>query len=314
MSVIGLDVGYGDYRVETERLAKVGIAFQHVDSVDQILDAQSVRALMVRQVPIDADLMDRLPALEAIQRYGAGVDNVDLDAASKRGIKVCNTPDYGQAQEVSDHAVALYLALSRRLVTRDRDVRAGIWGVDQKEPINGHRSATLGLFGFGRIGKETWNRFKALGFSKCLVADPSVGPADAEACGVTLVTLQEICENADVISLHCPLLPETHHIIDERALTLMKNSAYVINVSRGGLIDEVALTNALEAGQIAGAGLDVFETEPPDCMEPIFLAPNTILTDHMAWYSEASVRALQQAAADEVVRTLVDKAPQFAVN
>lgn len=314
MHVVGLNIGYRDYAVETAALAEGGLTFQHVDRFADIEDRSKVRAIMVRQETIDADMIDSLPVLEVIQRYGVGVDNVDIDAASRKGIKVCNTPDYGQDQEVSDHAVGLYLALSRRLLTRDMDVRSGVWGVDQKEPIRGHRAATLGLIGFGRIAKQTWARFNALGFSRCFVSDPAVSSADAKMFGVEIAPLDDMFAKADVISLHCPLIPATHHIVDEAALHKMKPSAFVINVSRGGLIDEIALTHALEDGQIAGAALDVFENEPPDPSDPIFMAPNTILTDHMAWYSEASVHALQHAAASEVSRVLAGQAPLYAVN
>lgn len=304
MIAAGLQIGYANYQTETEILDNAGIKFQHYEHVDDIQDPAEISAIMVRQYPVDASLMDRFPNLKIIQRYGVGVDNVDLNAAKERNIKVCNTPDYGQYHEVSDHALALYLAVARRITTRDLDVKSGRWGIDQAEPIYGHRHATLGLIGYGKIAQGVWQRFKALGFAKCLISDPAISENQAIAAGVQIASHDEIFAQSDVISLHCPLLASTHHIIDHRALNAMKSSAYLINVSRGGLIDEDALANALGEGRIAGAAMDVFEHEPADTAHPLFKAPNTVLTDHVAWYSEQSVIALQTAAAREVVRVL----------
>lgn len=304
MRAVGYRCNYASYHIETSMLAQLGIEFQHVSDCALIDDLEDVLALFVRQEIIDKPMLDLFPNLKVVQRYGVGVDNVNVEYANKRGIVVCNTPQYGQQHEVSNHAVALYLALSRRLLTRDRDVRAGKWDIGQAEPIAGCRDATLGLIGYGQIARATAKRFRSLGFSSVLVVDPALTHSTATAEDVQIVAIEELFKRSDVISLHAPLNASTKHMIGTQLLSKAKPSAFLINVSRGGLVDENALSDALNMGQLAGAGIDVFETEPPNTSNALLGAPNTILTDHVAWYSEAAVTNLQTAAAEQVVRVL----------
>ncbi|GMG85423.1 C-terminal binding protein [Paralimibaculum aggregatum] len=312
-----LEPGYADHAAERAAIAPLGLALLPVPAAADaaaVLAGREVRAILVRERRVDARLMDACPGLRCVQRYGVGVDNVDLPAATARRIAVCNIPDYGAAQEVSDHAVALYLAVARRIVSRDGEVRRGIWGVDQAQPVPGHRGAVLGLVGFGRIARAAWARFRALGFARALVSDPALGAAEAAAHGVEPAPLERIFAEADAVSLHAPLTAATRHIVDAAMLARMKPTAVLVNASRGGLIDEPALAAALHEGRLFGAGIDVFETEPPAPDNPLLGAPNTVLTDHAGWYSEASVRALQQHAAEGLRRALSGETPQNWVN
>ena len=261
--VVVLDDGYGD--THTEALALQSLAARVVlrpchgraEAVRQAVEGAD--AVMVRESPIDAEAIARMPACRAIVRYGVGVDNIDRAAAVAAGITVANVPDYG-VDEVSDHALALLLAVCRRIVSRDRAVRAGIWGVARAEPIYRFAGTTLGIIGAGRIGRQFGRKAQALGFAQVLVHDPRATDLPA---GWQKASIDQICTAAQVISLHVPLTAETHHQIDARRLALMGPRTILINTSRGGLIDTTALAQALHRGQIFGAGLDVFEIEPP---------------------------------------------------
>lgn len=306
MRAVGYRCNYASYQIETTILDNLGVSFQHVTDCALIDNLEEVVALFVRQETIGRSILDLFPNLKIVQRYGVGVDNVDVEYANQRGIAVCNTPHYGQQYEVSNHAVALYLAISRRLLTRDNDVREGKWDIGQDEPIVGCRNAVLGLIGFGQIARETAKRFRSLGFGTVLVVDPVLTQSEAEKSNIEIVPIEELFTRSDVISLHAPLNASTRHMVGAALLSKAKPSAFLINVSRGGLVDEKALSRALKAGQLSGAGIDVFETEPPDITSELFDAPNTILTDHVAWYSEAAVACLQTAAAEQVARVLTN--------
>ncbi len=309
--------GYADYRRERAVLAPLDARVEAIaaeQDLPRLLATHRPAALLVRERQIDAAVLAAAPDLKAVVRYGVGVDNVDLETAREKRIYVANVPDYGAEHEVSELAVALYLAVSRRVIQRDSSVRAGRWGVGQAEPIPGRRSATLGLIGFGKIARAAVGKFRALGFKRILVSDPALKAAGAAALDVERAELDQLCSEADVISLHAPLVPATRHILDRRRLALMKPEAIVINVARGGLIDETALVEALASGRLYGAGLDVFEEEPLAAENPLLKASNIVLSDHAAWYSETAVDVLQRKAAEEVLRVLSGKPPLNWVN
>jgi len=312
-----LEPGYAGYETELGLLAPLGARLQAVpagaDAARALADGRPA-ALMVRERPVDSATLAASPALKAVVRYGVGVDNIDLEEARRRRIYVANVPDYGARHEVSELAVALYLAAARRLVARDASVRDGRWGVAQAEPIPGRRTAVLGLVGFGRIARQAAVKFRALGMQRILVSDPGLACSAAAPAGVVPTDIDSLCRQADVISLHAPLTAETRHMIDRRRIALMRPTAILVNVSRGGLVDEAALAEALTTGRLFGAGLDVFEEEPPPPDHPLFRAPNVVLSDHAAWYSETAVAELQRLAAEEVVRVLSGQAPLNWVN
>lgn len=278
------------------------------------LSALNPLAVLVRERIIGPAEMAACPDLRIIARYGVGVDNIDLDEATRRRIHVANIPDYGAEIEVSEHALALYLAVQRRLLSRDSEVRAGIWGVGQAAPIPARDQAVLGLIGCGKIGLATAAKFRALGFQAVIAHDPFLDPTKARAAGITLVDLDTLCATADVVSLHAPLTDATRHILNADRIASLKPTTIVVNVARGGLVDEAALAQALTEGRIFGAGIDVFEVEPIRPDNPLLAAPNCVLSDHGGWYSERSVRVLQQNAAHEILRVLRGERPRAWVN
>ena len=316
-AVAVLEPGYADYSTEESVLSahalKVVPVGPHQDAASAL---QTINPLgvMVRERAVTSGLMEVCPDLRIIVRYGVGVDNIDLEAAARRRIYVANVPDYGAETEVSEHALALYLAVQRRIPARDREVRSNKWGIGQAALIPSRENAVLGLIGCGRIGMATARKFRALGFARVLVFDPFLSGEKATAENLELTDLDSLCRLSDVVSVHAPLTPETHRILDARLFALMRPTTIVVNVSRGGLVDEAALAAALDKGRIFGAGIDVFEEEPVRPDHPLLSTPNTVLSDHTAWYSERSVAVLQRNAAAEISRVLSGEPPRNWVN
>jgi D-3-phosphoglycerate dehydrogenase len=248
-------------------------------------------------------------------KYGVGVDNIDLQAARERGIPVANCPDYGSGT-VADHAFALMIALARRLPPLDTQFRHHGWywpetqwcGVDLE-------GKTLGIIGLGRIGRKMARR--AAGFDmRLIVNDPYVDPADAEREGhrARFVELDELLATSDFVSVHCVLTPETRQLLGERELRLMKPSAYLIDVSRGAIIDESALVRGLQEGWLAGAGLDVFQSEPLARDHPLLSMPNVVVTPHLAWFTHEAAARQSRQAADAVLDLIAGRRPRSVVN
>jgi D-3-phosphoglycerate dehydrogenase / 2-oxoglutarate reductase len=313
LKVVVINADYPHYEIEKDILNPFSINLVSVDthSADALINAvQDADAILVRETVLNNDTINAMGNCKVIVRYGVGVDNIDLDAAQEKGIHVANVPDYG-SEEVADQALALMMSVSRRIVTRDKDVRNGRWGVGAKEPIHSFNGKTLGIIGFGRIGRTFYRKVSGLGFGKVLVYDPFLKDEDVE---VTKADIETLCREADVISIHSPLTKENYHLINAEMLSLMKPTAILINTSRGGLIDEEALSEALEKNRIFGAGLDVFETEPPDLSAPLFHLNNVVMTDHTGWYSEESLQDLQRKAAEEVARVFSGNKPISWVN
>ena len=271
---------------------------------DKILErsAAADAVLLGARFQFDRERLALLGRCRVIVRYGAGVDNVDLAAAHERGVVVSCVPDYC-VEEVSNHAIALLLALHRQLVGYDQAFRAGSAAIDTSHPIPRLSSLTLGIVGFGRIGREVGRKAKALGLNVAAF-DPLVQPASIRAAEAEPSGLVELMRAADVVSLHVPLTSETRNLIDAGRIAGMRHGALLINVGRGGLVDEVALADALHTGQLGGAGIDVTSVEPLPAGHPLFRAPNVILTPHVAWYSTGAQRELQTKAAEEVARVL----------
>jgi D-3-phosphoglycerate dehydrogenase len=227
---------------------------------------------------------------------------------------VANVPDYGADIEVSDHAAALTLALMRRVVTRDAQVKGGQWNIAQAEPIYRIAGSTLGLVGFGKIARAYLEKMRAFGIGEVLVYDPYIPEAFAAQFGARRVEFDELCRHAQIISLHAPATAETRNIVNRRTLGLMSARTCLINTSRGGLIDTSALAEALSSGKIFGAALDVLDSEPMAAECPLRDLKNVILTDHTGWYSESSVRTLQEKAAQAACEILTTGIPTNWVN
>jgi len=282
-------------------------------SEDEIIAlAREADAVLNCYAKLTARVIAGLRRCKIIARYGIGVDNVDLVAASRAGILVTNVPDYC-VDEVSDHALALLLALARRVVIADRQVKDGAWDVVAHAGIRRLRGQTVGLIGFGKIARSLAVKVRALGM-RLLVCDPYLAPAEVARHGAESVTLDRLLAEADGVSIHVPLTRETRALIGERELALMKPTAFLVNTSRGGIVDEKALAAALEAGRLGGAALDVLSQEPPPPDHPLRQAPNVILTPHLAFYSRESVVELQTKAAEEVARALKGEPPRSPVN
>ncbi|HEY4299961.1 MAG TPA: C-terminal binding protein [Candidatus Didemnitutus sp.] len=269
---------------------------------DVIAAAVDATALLVQWAPITERVLRTLQACRVVVRYGIGVDNIDLAAARRLGVPVANVPDYC-IDEVADHTFALALALGRQLVATDRRLRGGEWKITPPAPMPAFREMNFVTLGLGRIGRAVLARARTFGFAP-LAYDPNLPDSVFADAGVRRVTLEEGLACADVLSLHLPLTAGTRHLLSAERLSAMRPTAILVNTSRGGLVDTIALAAALQAGNLAGAGLDVFEEEPLAPAHPLRACGNAVLTSHTAWYSEASVRTLQRLAAEEVARAL----------
>jgi len=311
--VVVLDDGYRDYEAERSVLAAEGAELVlrpcHGDAAKAAQEMTDADAVLVRETPVNAAAIATTRA-RIIVRYGVGYDNIDIAAASARGIAVCNVPDYC-TDEVSDHALALLLAAIRRIAEADRRVRAHGWGVPMGRKIHRIRGGTLGLLGYGRIGAVFHRKAAALGYARVLVHDPFLREPPP---GAELASLEALAAGSDAISLHAPLTNATRHIIGRAFLALVKPTLVLVNTARGGLIDEAALVEALAEGRLLAAGLDVYESEPLRHDSPLRSLDNVVLTDHAAWYSEEAIADLQRKAAEEVARALRGEKPLHQVN
>lgn len=314
LRVVVINAHYPNYETEREILSPFRPELAHIDTggdLERLIEAvKNADAVLTRETLIPREAIEAMERCKVIVRYGVGVDNIDLVAARQRRIYVANVPSYG-SDEVADHAVALLMAVARRIVTRDKDVRNGAWGIGAKEKIYSFRDRTLGIVGYGRIGRAFHRKVSGLGFYRVLVYDPFVAEKDGS---YELVDMETLCSQSDVISLHAPLTTENRHLIDEAELEAMKPNAILINTSRGGLVNDGALVKVLKEKKIFGAGIDVFESEPPGRTHPIFNLKNVIVTDHTGWYSEESLQDLQRKAAQEVARVFSEKQPLSWVN
>jgi D-3-phosphoglycerate dehydrogenase len=249
--------------------------------------------------------------LEVIGRAGAGVDTIDVEAATERGIIVMNTPG-GNTTAVAEHTLALLLALARRVPVADASLKAGRW---EKNRLQGVEllGKTLGILGLGRIGGEVARR--ALGFRMPVLAyDPYLTREAAERLGVESVELDELLSRSDFITIHTPLTGDTRHLIGEAELARMKPGVRLINCARGGIIDEAALARALESGHVGGAGIDVFEKEPPPADHPLLRFEQVVLTPHLGAATDEAQSAVALAIADQVADVLVRGVVANAVN
>ena len=270
---------------------------------DVVAAADGTDVLIVQFAQVTADAIARLAPGSLIVRYGIGLDNIDLAAAQAHGVKVAYVPDYATG-EVADHTAALILAMLRCVVPLDRSVREGKWdAVGVAGALRAFPETTVGFVGFGRIGREVLARLKPFGFQG-IVADPYADQGLLAELGVEAVDLDTLFDRADVITLHCPLTPDTHHVVNGAQLARKPDRAALVNTARGALIDPEALASALASGQLRAAALDVFEAEPLPLGSPLRDCPNLLLTPHAAWYSTSAIERLQSLAADEVRRHL----------
>ena len=273
--------------------------------------AAGADAVLVTYANITAGMIGQMTRCRIISRFGIGVDNVDLPAATAAGIVVTKVPDYC-IDEVSDHALALILALARKIPMANAQVHAGRWEMPAVVPIHRLRGSVLGLVGLGRIPQLVVPTAASFGFT-VVACDPYVAANVFTRAGVEPVDFARLLEISDFISIHSPLLPETRNLFNAKAFRRMKPTAYLVNTARGPIVDEAALAEALDAGQLAGAALDVMPQEPPSG-SLLLGRSNVIITPHISFYSEESLVELQTKAAEEVVAVLSGQPPRNPVN
>jgi D-3-phosphoglycerate dehydrogenase len=267
---------------------------------------------LISFAPVTVADLERLPALRVVAAPSVGYDHVDVDAATRRGIWVCNVPDYC-VDEMADHALALLLALARGVVELDRNVRDGHWDHDAAGQLVRLSDMRLGIIGYGRIGRALAARARALGM-QVSAHDPLVPDSEIAAESVRPAAFEELLESSSAISVHVPLTEETRGLIGPPELALLPNGAFVVNVSRGGLVDVDALLEALANGRLGGVALDVLEVEPPTTRFPAPVASRLIVTPHAGWYSERAHEEAHRRAAACVLDVLAGRAPRNAVN
>ena len=276
------------------------------DVIERAFDAD---AIINQYAPFTRKVIKSLRKCKVISRYGVGVDSIDLKAATEYNIIVANVPDYC-VDEVSTHAFSLILSCARAITMLDREVRGEKWNFTLAKPLYRTQGKIIGLFGLGRIARMLARKATSFGF-KIIAYDPFVLDTDSY---VKLAALEQLLYESDFLSIHAPLTDKTKHIIGEKELMMMKNSAYLINTSRGSLVDEKALYVALKEKRIAGAALDVMENEPPDWNNPLLSLENIIITPHISFYSEESYTELKTKAAEAVLSVLTGNKPRSIVN
>jgi D-3-phosphoglycerate dehydrogenase len=315
-TVVAVDHRFADLDLEREVLAPHGIELRDArelpaaEALAACAEADGI--LTGARFSFDAAAVASLQRCRVIARYGVGVDNVDVDAAAAAGVWVAFVPDYC-IEEVADHAIAMLLAMNRRLFTFDASVREGAWGIPAGMPVRRLSQSVLGVIGFGRIGEAVGRRGAALGLT-VLAADPVRSEADVRAAGAEPVEVDELLRRSDYVSLHAPPARDGRAVLGAERIALLPAGACLINVARGGLIDEPALIAALHDGRLGGAAVDVAAAEPLRPPDPLLDAPNVIVSPHAAWYSLDAVRELRVKAAAEVARVLGGEPPLHAAN
>ncbi|CAN5787574.1 C-terminal binding protein [soil metagenome] len=267
---------------------------------------------LVSFAPVTARDLERLPSLRVIAAPSVGFEHVDVAAATRQDVWVSHVPDYC-VDEMADHALALLLSLVRGVIELDRSVRAGEWNPKAAGSLWRVSDVELGIIGFGRIGRALATRAQALGMKVCAY-DPLVSDATFSAAGVRSMALDELLRTSTAISIHAPLIPETRGLIGSRELALLPAGAYVVNVSRAGLVDTEALLRELESGRLAGVALDVLEVEPPSGEASAPALARLVITPHAGWYSEQAEETAHRRAAESVLDVLEGREPRDAVN
>jgi D-3-phosphoglycerate dehydrogenase len=313
--VVITDYYYPTLDEERKVLAETGIEIVDCNGKcktedDVIRYAKDADALIVQFTPITRKIIENLPKCKVITRYAIGLDIIDIQAATERKIMVANVPDYC-INEVADQALTLMLAVTRKIKIASREVMHGNWSYQKTVPIKRFSEMSLGLIAFGNIARNLGSKARALGFRKIRVYDPYIKDTYP---GYEFVDLQTLLKESDIVSIHAPATAETKRLINEETLAMMKDGAYLINTSRGALIDEKALVEALKKGKLGGVGLDVLENEKNVGDNPLLKFDNVIITPHMGWYSIDSIAELQRKVAEQVKQALLEGRPKYWVN
>ncbi len=317
VKVIYTDNLFKDSSYEKKRYGEFGYEYLETSGIDEETlkrELKDADAVATSYAEITRDVLNAMDHCKVVLRLGMGVNNIDIPAATERGIMVANVQKYC-LDEVSDHALALTLSLVRKTAYMDRQVRAGKWGgANACRPIFRIKDLQFCLYGFGNIARYMARKFKAIGF-KIAAYDPFLPDSVFEEAGVErIVNEKELFERADVLAVQLNLTNETRGIISYEKFCWMKPSAIFINTARGGLVDEPGMIRALQEGTIGGAGLDVLADEHPDMTSPLFQMENVCITPHIAYYSEGSDVDLQHIACEQIIGALENGAPEFFIN
>jgi len=310
--VVIIDCDQGSIEEEKEEFGRIGAKLtlaQVQEEEDVIRACKEADGLLDQYALLNRRVLENLPKCKVISRYGVGVDSVDLKAATDLGIIVANVPDYCM-DEVADQTISMLLGLIRKTAFFDQKVKSGQWDFRIGIPIYRIKGKTMGLVGCGKIGLEVAKRISAFGV-RVITFDPYLEKAPQ---GVELKDFDTVLKESDFISVHCPLNDSTKHLIGERAFKKMGKKPFLLNTSRGPIVDEKALIQALNEGFISGAGLDVLEKEPPDLLNPLLKMENVILTPHVSFYSVESIGELKRRTAENVSTVLLGKWPRSVVN
>ena len=304
--------------VEPERAALAGIGAELVVAPDGAEDtlarlAADVDGILTCFAQVTDKVVRAAEKCVVIGRYGVGVDNIAVDTATELGIAVTYVPDYC-VDEVSDHVMGLLLDWNRRISLFDKSVKGAGWGsVPLTMRIMRLRGKKIGIVGFGRIGRAVCEKARAFGM-EALAYDPYVQAEQVAAAGARAVDMETLLRESDFVTLHSPLTADTHNLVGEAELGLMKSDSFLINCARGPLIDEDALYAALRSGSIGGAGLDVLVEAHPAPDTPLLQLDNVVVTPHVAFFSQEAVLELEERAAGEVAAVLTGRMPDNLVN
>ncbi len=305
---------YADCQAALDRVPAQMVSLPFIGDADEVIArARDADALIISSSPVTRRVMESLEGVKAVMRTGVGYDVIDVAAATELGVVVINVPDVW-IREVANHALALLLAWNRKIVTLDREVRAGVWSSRIPGAVTGSlHGETVGIVGLGNIGSAFARRIAALE-TRVIACDPYVDAARFEALGVERVSLDELAARSDYVSVHALLNAETRGLINEAFFRRMKPTACLVNTSRGPVVDEAALARALQEGRLAGAALDVFEEEPLPADSPLRRMEAVILTPHAAYFSSPAVAQVPRRCGEEIARLLLKERPLNVVN
>ncbi len=313
--VLITDYAWASIEPERQVLAEIGaelIVAETGDEEELLTLASTVDSILTCWKPVRKCVIDAAKKCQIIARYGIGLDNIDVGTATEKGIIVTNVPAYC-VDEVSDHAMALLLACARKISCYNEAVKSGTWDQNIGPQMYRLRGKTLGIIGFGHIAKAIIPKAKAFGLI-VKVYSPRTSDESIQQQGAEKVSFQDLLKTADFITIHAPLTTETQHMFSHNEFRAMKSTAFLINTARGGIVDTAALTEALQNGEIAGAGIDVLVTEPPEADEVLLTLDNVVITPHTAFVSEESILELEITAATCVAQVLTGQLPASVVN
>ncbi|MDR2287466.1 MAG: C-terminal binding protein [Prevotellaceae bacterium] len=316
MKIVILDSNLGAIDLEQNIAARYGFQInkpKQCKTEDEVISViHDADGVIVQYAPVTRKALESAPNLKVVSEYGVGVDSIDIAACTEKGIAVCNVPDYSY-QEVSDQAIALALSLDRGVVSLDKQIRSGNYGLTTVKPLRRIVGRVFGVVGLGRIARAAALKARGIGY-KVLGTDIAFACGTTTDDGIPVVTFDELLTQSDVVSVHVPLMDATKHLINAVALSKMKPEAILINTARGGVVDTEALIEALKNKTIRGAGLDVFETEPLPKNHPLTALDNVVLTPHAGYYSEESLYELKTRPVENAADVLAGKKPRNILN